>query len=56
MWIWELPDVDGGNVASIIANAHRYGIGTLMIKSSDGTDLWSQFNSSAGARSCTPAA
>ena len=46
MWIWELPDVDGGNVADIVSLAHRYGIGTLMIKSSDGTDQWSQFNSS----------
>jgi hypothetical protein len=46
MWIWELPDVDGGNLSSIVAAAHRYGISTLLIKSSDGTDLWSQFNSS----------
>jgi hypothetical protein len=45
MWIWELPSVDGGNLSAIIAGAHRYGIGTLLIKSSDGTDLWSQFNS-----------
>jgi hypothetical protein len=45
MWIWELPSVDGGNLSSIIAGAHRYGISTLMIKSSDGTDQWSQFNS-----------
>jgi hypothetical protein len=45
MWIWELPNVAGGNVASIIAAAHRYGVGTLMIKSSDGTGEWSQFNS-----------
>jgi hypothetical protein len=46
MWIWELPDVQGGNISSIVALAHRYGIGTLMIKSSDGTDQWSQFNRS----------
>ncbi|HEY5430924.1 MAG TPA: peptidoglycan-binding domain-containing protein [Solirubrobacteraceae bacterium] len=45
MWIWELPSANGGNVSSIIATAHRYGIGTLMIKSSDGTDRWSQFTS-----------
>jgi peptidoglycan hydrolase-like protein with peptidoglycan-binding domain len=44
MWIWELPYVDGGSVPSIIAGAHRYGVGTLMIKSSDGTSFWtSQF-------------
>lgn len=59
MWIWEMPAVDGGNVSQIIATAHRYGIGTLMIKSSDGTSLWSQFNGplvtqlhAAGLRVC----
>ena len=46
MWIWELPYADGGNLGSIIATAHRYGVSTLIIKSSDGTSLWSQFNSS----------
>ena len=35
--------VDGGNLASIIADAHRYGSRHVMIKSSDGTDMWSQF-------------
>jgi hypothetical protein len=45
MWIWELPDANHGNIASIVASAHRYGISTLLIKSSDGTDMWSQFNS-----------
>ncbi|HWE08304.1 MAG TPA: peptidoglycan-binding domain-containing protein [Solirubrobacteraceae bacterium] len=59
MWIWEMPAVDGGNVSQIIATAHQYGIGTLMIKSSDGTNLWSQFNGplvaqlhAAGLRVC----
>jgi hypothetical protein len=46
MWIWELPDANGGNLSSIVATAHRYGISTLLVKSSDGTDPWSQFNSS----------
>jgi len=45
MWIWELPTANGGNVASIIASAHQYGVRTLFIKSSDGTSLWSQFTS-----------
>jgi hypothetical protein len=46
MWIWELPYTDGGNVSSIIADARRYGIGTVILKSSDGTNYWSsQFNS-----------
>jgi hypothetical protein len=43
MWIWELASVDGGNIGAMIGTAHRYGIGTLIIKSSDGTNLWSQF-------------
>ncbi len=41
MWIWELPQVENGDVASIVAAAHQYGVGTLMIKSSDGTSFWS---------------
>ena len=31
-----------GDLTSIIATAHQYGVGTLMIKSSDGTTFWSQ--------------
>ena len=50
MWIWELPYANAGNLSSIIATAHRYGVSTLMIKSSDGTSLWSQFNASLVAR------
>ena len=44
MWIWLLADSNGGDVASIIATAHRYGISTLMIKSGDGSTVLSQFN------------
>ena len=44
MWIWVLGSSDGGNLASIVADAHRYGIATLIIKSGDGTRAWSQFN------------
>ncbi len=43
MWIWELPQSDGGNVTSLIADAHRFGVSTLIVKSSDGADMWSQF-------------
>jgi hypothetical protein len=46
MWIWELHYSDGGNVAAIIAQAKRYGIGALYIKSSDGTSYWPQFSKS----------
>jgi hypothetical protein len=44
MWIWELPKSDGGNVSSLIADAHRFGLSTLIIKSSDGASMWSQFS------------
>jgi hypothetical protein len=45
MWIWEVPASSGGNLSSIIATAHTYGLNTLMIKAGDGTTPWSQFNS-----------
>ncbi len=44
MWIWELPDTDRGELASIIAGARYYHITTLIIKSSDGLDPWPQFS------------
>jgi peptidoglycan hydrolase-like protein with peptidoglycan-binding domain len=46
MWIWELARSDGGNLSNLIADARRYGISTLFIKSGDGTSIWSQFNAS----------
>jgi putative peptidoglycan binding protein len=45
MWIWELGSSDDGNVPDIIAASQTYGIKLLLIKSSDGTGMWSQFNS-----------
>ncbi len=45
MWIWYLSASNGGNVASIAAQAKAAGVGTLLIKSSDGsTNYWSQFS------------
>jgi hypothetical protein len=44
MWIWVLADSDHGNLGAIIAQAHRYRINTVYIKSSDGAAMWSQFN------------
>jgi hypothetical protein len=44
MWIWEMQDTDRGNVAAIIAQAKQYKIRALLIKSSDGTTMWSQFS------------
>lgn len=46
MWIWYVSASNNGNLKSIIATAHRYGVGTLIIKSGDGTSYWSQFTSS----------
>ncbi len=45
MWIWVLSRSNGGNLNSIASQSHRYGIRTLYIKSSDGSGMWSQFNS-----------
>ena len=44
MWIWYLAKSDGGSVPAIIARAHAAGIGTLIVKSSDGARYWSQFS------------
>jgi Putative peptidoglycan binding domain len=43
MWIWYILDSNGGDLASIVATARAHGIGTLYIKSGDGTGTWSQF-------------
>ncbi len=45
MWIWYLSQSDGGNIASIVAQARAAGVSTLFIKSSDGSsNYWSQFS------------
>jgi hypothetical protein len=44
MWIWYVSSSNNGNVASIVATARRYRVGTLIIKSGDGTTYWSQFS------------
>ena len=44
MWIWYISHSNGGDLGSIAATAHRYGISTLLIKSGDGTGTWSQFS------------
>lgn len=46
MWIWYISRSAGGTLSSIIANARRYGVSTVMVKSSDGPTVWSQFNPS----------
>jgi hypothetical protein len=44
MWIWYLSRSDGGSLPAIIARAHAAGVRTLIIKSGDGTNYWSQFS------------
>jgi peptidoglycan hydrolase-like protein with peptidoglycan-binding domain len=44
MWIWYLSASNGGNLSSLVAQAHAADVTTLFIKSSDGpTNFWSQF-------------
>jgi hypothetical protein len=44
MWIWYLNRSNGGSIAAIAAQAHAAGVGTVFVKSSDGsTNFWSQF-------------
>jgi peptidoglycan hydrolase-like protein with peptidoglycan-binding domain len=45
MWIWYVSQSDGGDLASIVAQAHAAGVTTLFIKSSDGSsNYWGQFS------------
>ena len=46
MWIWYVSRSSGGTVSGIVSTARHYGINTLVIKSSDGPTMWSQFNPS----------
>lgn len=46
MWIWYISRSAGGTLASIISTANHYGVSTLIIKSGDGSSMWSQFNPS----------
>jgi hypothetical protein len=46
MWIWYASKSSGGSPSAIAARANASNIGTVFIKSSDGTSYWSQFNAS----------
>ncbi len=46
MWIWQAPLSSGGSPARIGAQARRYGVRTVYLKSSDGTYMWRQFTRS----------
>jgi hypothetical protein len=43
MWIWYVSKSSGGNPKRIARKARRHRIRTVLIKSSDGGDAWSQF-------------
>jgi len=45
MWIWYVNRSEGGSVAAIAARARAAGVQTVYVKSADGVNLWSQFNS-----------
>ena len=45
MWIWYVDQSQGGSVPAIVATAHRHHIGTVYVKSGDGTTRWDQFTS-----------
>jgi peptidoglycan hydrolase-like protein with peptidoglycan-binding domain len=44
MWIWYVSKSEGGSVPAMVARAKRNGIGTVYIKSGDGSTVWNQFN------------
>jgi hypothetical protein len=44
MWIWYVSRSEGGSIPAMIARAKRAGIGTVYIKSGDGSGTWGQFN------------
>jgi hypothetical protein len=44
MWIWYVGQSNGGNPKRIARKANRHHIRTVLIKSSDGGNGWSQFN------------
>jgi hypothetical protein len=43
MWIWQLPQSNGGNLDVIAARARAAGMSTVYVKSSDAADEWAQF-------------
>ena len=43
MWIWQLPQSEGGDLDAIAARARAAGISTVYVKSSDAATNWTQF-------------
>lgn len=46
MWIWYVSKSEGGSIPAIVARAKKNGIGTVYVKSGDGSTVWGQFNRS----------
>ncbi len=44
MWVWNMPQTEGGNVAKIVARAKAAGVSAVYVKSADGSGAWKQFN------------
>jgi hypothetical protein len=44
MWVWELPNTEGGNSSAIASRALGNNVSTVFIKSGDGTNYWDQFS------------
>src|SRR5689334_14304314 len=43
MWIWYLSKSEGGDLAALAQKATEHGMSTVLIKSADGTNPWTQF-------------
>ena len=50
MWVWYVSKTEGGSIPAIIARAKKNRIGTVYVKSGDGSTVWSQFNKSLVTR------
>jgi len=43
-WVWYVSRSEGGSIRGIIARAKRNDVGTVYVKSGDGTNYWGQFS------------
>jgi hypothetical protein len=44
MWVWYVSHSEGGSIGAIVARAKRNDVGTVYVKSGDGSGYWSQFS------------
>ncbi len=44
VWIWYVSQSEGGSLPALVRRAKANGIGTVYVKSGDGTTVWNQFN------------